>query len=281
MRIPTFAVASLLAVAGTPAFAWNNNAASCEDVNIRFGSSETVRSEETVRIPGSDLSISPGSARNLGVRIVGWSGSGYEVTLCRAAAESEARALNQIHLRQGRGTLSIDGPDGGSWNAYLLVKAPVGARIEAETNNGPLSVADVDGRFTARVKNGPVSVQNVRGDVDVTAANGPISYRGSAGEVRLKASNGPISISLDEAGSFRGSLEAETRNGPLTLKVSPSFGSSVLVETSGRAPFRCPASLCGEAIRTASDSPRRVEVGRGPQNVRLRAHNGPVSIKAD
>jgi hypothetical protein len=250
---------------------------SCADLGINFGSGETFRSEETVRVPGRDLSIKPGDARNLGVQVVGWSGSDYEITVCRAA--SHAALLGGIVLEQGSGTVSLRGPDGDQWTAYLLVKAPAQARLGIETRNGPASVRQVDGQVVVRAANGPVRIEDVRGNVDVEAKNGPIHFQGDSGEVRLISANGPLTIDIGTSFWTGGRMEARSTNGPVSLRLPPGFSSGVVVETRGRSPFRCDAGICANAVETRGQSLRRLRLGGGPEDVHVSTSNGPMTIR--
>jgi hypothetical protein len=249
---------------------------SCSDVDVRFDNGRSFRSEETTRVPGRDLSITPGEARNLGVQVIGWSGSDYEITLCRAAAEPGL--LGAIGLERGSGTVAVKGPENGKWNAYLLVKAPSAARLGIETHNGPTSVRQVDGQLVIRAMNGPIRIEGVRGDVDVEAKNGPIHYRGDSGNVRLISSNGPVTIEIESSVWTGGGLEARSTNGPLSLRVPDGFLSGIAAETKGRTPYRCEADICGTVIETSDRSTRRIALGRGTEEVRISTSNGPLTI---
>jgi hypothetical protein len=71
------------------------------------------------------------------------------------------------------------------------------------------------------------------------AANGPVSLKGSSGDVKIHAVNGPLTIALAGTRWDGKGLEADAKNGPLTLKVPDGFSSGVRVETSSHAPFSC------------------------------------------
>jgi hypothetical protein len=251
---------------------------SCADLGINFGSGDVFRSEETVRVSGRDLSIEPGDARNLGVQVVGWSGSDYEITVCRAAAQ--AALLGGIALDQGSGAISLRGPEGEQWTAYLLVKAPPQARLAIETRNGPASVRQVDGRVVVRAQNGPVRIEGVRGEVDVEAKNGPIHFEGGSGEVRLISANGPLTIDIGTSFWTGGRMEARSTNGPVSLRLPPGFSSGVVVETQGRSPFRCDAGICASAVETRDRSLRRMRLGGSPEDIHVSTSNGPMTIRS-
>jgi hypothetical protein len=71
----------------------------------------------------------------------------------------------------------------------------------------------------------------------------------------------------------------------VSVKVSRGFNSGVLVESSGRGPVSCRAEACAGQMRSNDrdwdddDTPRKFELGRGPQVVKITTVNGPVTIK--
>lgn len=72
-------------------------------------------------------------------------------------------------------------------------------------------------------------------------------------------------------------LDGRTTNGPLTVSVPSGYASGVVVEADGRSPFTC--KVCSDAQRTWNDEGRRVQLGSGPERVRLQTTNGPVTVK--
>lgn len=262
------------------AHGWNNiDAEDCSSRGFQFDGRRGHVSEEsfdapslrTVKVTNAPVSIKGGSART------------YTIKVCKAAAD--AADLKNIHVAVEGGALVSRGPDHDEWNVAYWITAPDGAELDVESRNGPLALRNIDGNFFVRLKNGPLALHHVGGNVDAVTANGPISIDGGSGTMKVKASNGPISVTLDGASWEGGSLDASTSNGPLSVKVSPNFGSGVLVEAHGRGPISCRAEACGGQTRrshrdwTDDDEPRRFEFGRGPQNVRISTVNGPVTIK--
>jgi hypothetical protein len=110
----------------------------------------------------------------------------------------------------------------------------------------------------------------------------------------VQASNGPLSIQLDGNSWLGGTLDASTKNGPLSVKIPRGYNSGVVVESSGRGPLSCRAEGCEQwraATRRAADDDdddygwrdndraRRIELGNGRADVHLSTVNGPVTIK--
>lgn len=253
----------------------------CDQIRVRIGDQPAVTAEEQIDA-ASLRSLKVVSHRNGGVRVTGWTNSGYAITACKAAAN--ATALASLHPSLRGNELTAD-PNDEAGVIYFLVRAPRGAVLDLHATNGEVAVHNVEGSITASTENGPISLKGSSGTINATAQNGPISFGGtSSGTVNLSAQNGPISVKLDGA-TWNGSLDAHTQNGPLSVKVPRDYRSGVIVESDGHSPFACRADACVNRVQTARDddddefSTRRVEFGSGPAVVRLSSHNGPVSVK--
>jgi len=279
-----FALAATLVLAATAAFAhehdhlnlnWSgrNSAEECSERNIRIGDGRTYVKKEI---------INAGNLRSLKVAVtnspvsVEGGGSGYSITVCKAA--EELGDLDRIHVSIDGNELKATGPDDSRWTVLYHIVAPRGADLDLEAQNGPIAVRDLDGTVVARLKNGPLALDNVDGNVDATTTNGPISITGGSGTMKVQASNGPLSVDFEGA-SWNGTLDASTKNGPLSVRVPHGFGG-VVVESRGRGPISCRAEGCDRGWRSDDDGePRRIELGSGPANVHLSTVNGPVTIK--
>lgn len=255
----------------------------CGGNRVRWNDAETFVEKET--IDGSRLGSLKVSVDNAPVAVRGGNARGYAIEVCKAAASREALAKIRVWLDGS--ALRAEGPEGDRWTVFYAVHAPAGADVEVVTKNGPLSVRDFDGSAILRAANGPLSLSNVNGSVDAVTTNGPISIRGGSGQMKVRGSNGPLSIRLSGSSWTGGALDAETKNGPVTLELPRAYGSGVVVESSGRGPIRCHADGCGGVRDLDADGighrpePRRVELGRGAQDVRIATVNGPLTITND
>jgi len=218
------------------------------------------------------------------ISVVGGNGSGYTITVCKSAAMQQDLAAIRVSVEGNE--LKTSGPSGDRWYVSYRIRAPRGASLDLEAENGPIAVRDVDGTVIARAENGPISLQNLSGTVEATTINGPISVDGGSGTMKVRASNGPLDVNLDGNSWVGGSLDAATKNGPLSLEIPRGYNSGVVVESNGRGPLSCRAEGCDRfrATRDArgdddDDEPRTIELGNGPAAVRLSTVNGPVTIK--
>lgn len=254
----------------------------CEQVRMRIGDGETLRSQLVQTVPRSAIStLQVRSSKNGGIHIQGWNRDEYSITACLAAAgdnANEAKALlDQLKLSISDGKVTVEGPSSQDWIAYLIIQAPNGAVLDLNSQNGPIGVSDFSGNIVARNINGPITFHDVSGQVRADVQNGPITVSGSGGDFRLSAQNGPLTIELDGNQWSGGELEGSTRNGPLTLKLPETYMSSVRIDASKHSPVECRAIQCQQAVRTW-DHPSVIQFGEATPVIRLSTINGPVTI---
>jgi len=254
----------------------------CNQIRIRIGDGEQVRSTLSQTVPGAaapTLRVEP--PRNGGVHVQGWNGSEYSITACLAASgETAADAkviLDQLKLSVVDGRVALDGPNQKDWLAYLIIRAPNGVTLDLSGKNGPVSVSDFTGTVQARGANGPITFRNVNGKVDATAQNGPIDVTGSSGDFRLSAQNGPLTLVLDGSSWSGGEIEGHTQNGPLTVRLPDGYQTAIRIDASKHSPVECRAVQCQQAARTW-DRPNVIEFGGGSPIIRLSTINGPVTV---
>jgi hypothetical protein len=256
----------------------------CSEVNMTFGDFEVGRAVQHARVPvtAGPLEIRPDS--NGGARIKRGSGGEFAITACIAAgartqAEAQA-AADRVRIDVSGNRVGLAGSQGRevrSWSVQLIVLAPDGASIDAETTNGPIGVKGLAGTFALRASNGPISLSGIDGDVKARAANGPISIDGGRGTFDIETSNGPIGVRLTGR-RWDGSLTARASNGPLTVSVPPDYQSGVEISSSAHSPWNCRAAACRSGVRDWDDRARMLRLGSEPVTVHLSTVNGPVTI---
>lgn len=249
----------------------------CSDISVRFDGERVPMVSEDVPFNGRSLRLR--NEQHGGIHVTGWKSNGYQIRVCKAVPAGADPS--SIRVTSSGNVVSATGPDEDRWIVYYLVRAPQNAVLDLYSTNGGIGIDGVDGSITARAVNGPVSVKDSSGTIDATTTNGPISFGGNSGTVKLSATNGPVSVKLSGTGWNGGSLDAETKNGPVSLKLPRGYQSGILVEALGHGPITCRAEGCyGRRYRDLDeDTPRRIELGSGPQLIRLATTNGPVSVK--
>ncbi len=254
----------------------------CEQIRIRIGDAEALRSQLTQTVPrGAVSTLQVRASKNGGIHVRGWNRDEYSITACLAVLgdnPNEAKALlDQLRLTVNDGQVTVEGPNPQDWIAYLLIQAPNGAALDLVSGNGPIGVSEFTGKVQARNQNGPISFHEVNGQVRADVQNGPITVAGSGGDFKLTAQNGPLTVVLDGSQWSGGELEGSTQNGPLTLNLPDQYMSSVRVDASKHSPIECKAIQCQQAVRTW-DRPSVIQFGESTPVIRLSTVNGPVTI---
>jgi hypothetical protein len=254
----------------------------CSQMNMMFGDLEVARAEQRVTVPfgAGVLDVQPEA--NGGVRIERGAGRDYSITACIGAGAptlSEAQqAADAVRIVVDGSRVRVENPGRAkNWSVQLVVEAPDGARISAETSNGPIGVTGASGQFTLRASNGPIGLEDVNGEVNARAANGPISVDGSRGSFDVETSNGPISVTL-QGTRWDGRLEARAHNGPLSVRVPDQYQSGVEISSSEHSPWSCRIAACRAGNRDWDDRSRSLRIGPDPVVVKISTVNGPVTI---
>jgi DUF4097 and DUF4098 domain-containing protein YvlB len=257
----------------------------CSQTNMMFGDFEVARAEQRASVPlgAGVLDVQPEA--NGGVRIERGTGRDYSITACigaGAATLAEAqRAADAVRLVVEGSRVRVENPvRAKNWSVQLVVEAPDGARIAAETSNGPIGVTGASGQFNLRASNGPIGLDDVSGDVTARAANGPISVDGSRGNFDVETSNGPISVTL-QGTRWDGHLDARAHNGPLSVRVPDQYQSGVEISSSEHSPWSCRVAACRAGNRDWNDQSRSLRIGPDPVAVRISTVNGPVTIQEE
>ena len=257
-------------------------AADCSRMRMSFGRDEVAYAvqRQVVPVTSGTLELRPGG--NGGVHIERGSGSSYSITACigvGAETREEAQRLaDGVRLVVDGSTVRVEELErirhGG---VQLIVEAPAGARIDAETTNGPIGVDGFDGQLNVRASNGPISLDGVSGVVRGVARNGPISIASSRGNIDVETQNGPITVGLDGA-EWEGELQARAQNGPLTVTVPEGYQSGVEISSSSNSPWNCRIAACRGTSPDSERGERTLRFGAEPVKVRISTVNGPVTI---
>ena len=179
-----------------------------------------------------------------------------------AATASEAREIAQQVRVSTDGTLRASGPamrGRSGWAVSWQLRVPRRTSLQVETQNGPISVADVSGRMQLSAQNGPLSLTRIGGDVHGRTVNGPLSVtlagsRWSGEGLDVATTNGPLVLRVPRG--YSAELEAGTVNGPMSVDLGRT------VSGRGRHSRRLHTTL-----------------GDGGPPVRAVTTNGPVSIR--
>jgi len=196
----------------------------CSALRVTMDDRPAARAEETLSV-GNLRSLTIRAPQNGGIYVSGSTSGGYEVKACKAAAFADD--LNQVRSRVSGNEILTDGPDGGQWLVYYIVRAPRGASLDLDTHNGPITVklrgTSWDGNIEAHTQNGPASLRipaNFRSGVVVESdGHGPVSCRAAACKEARRTWDDEDNRKI-ELGSGPTVVRMSTVNGPVSVRES-------------------------------------------------------------
>jgi DUF4097 and DUF4098 domain-containing protein YvlB len=201
--------------------------------------------------------------QNGSVSVHGWNRSEVLVLAkiqAQAEDESDARDIaSGISVDVSGGRIRADGPSmrrRQNWSVSYEIWAPRQTDLHVSTQNGGVSVDDMDARL------------------ELGAVNGGISLHGVSGDVRGETTNGPVTVELD-GDQWRGpGLDLRTTNGPVTVDIPDGYSARLETGTvNGPMVIDFPVTLQGTIGRRIS-----TQLGRGGATIRAVTTNGPVAI---
>jgi hypothetical protein len=221
----------------------------CEVREKRLGASRTLD------VDGRD---------NGGVSVHGWDRSEVLV-LAKIQADGEdltdaKDVASRIDIHTDDGRVRAEGPSTGrrqSWAVSYEIWAPRQTDLHATTQNGGISVEDLDARL------------------DLSAVNGGIALRGVSGDVRGETTNGPLNVDLDGERWRGAGLDLRTTNGPVNLGIPEGYSARLETGTvNGGMRIDFPVTLQGTIGRRIT-----TQLGDGGPPIRAITTNGPVQIR--
>jgi hypothetical protein len=111
-----------------------------------------------------------------------------------------------------RVTLEVGGSRRGG-DTRFEVTVPYGARINAQTRSGDVSVRGTRGPVEIHTQNGDIDVDEVMTRLDVTCLSGDITARNIGGDVTIYSTNGEVTLS-----DVRGGVDIVTVSGDIDLR---------------------------------------------------------------
>lgn len=204
---------------------------------------------------------------NGSISVEGWEGSEVRVTarvIARNAGSARAAAdlARSVEVRAASGGVEVEGPRGGilnrsSWSVDLRIQVPSGTDLDLRTSNGAIRVTGVGGAVSARTTNGALNLDGVRGSVDA------------------RSTNGAVTVVLAGGGTGSRSVDLQTTNGSIDLRLPASVGARVQARTTnGRISSDFPLEIEGRRQNQATGM-----LGDGSGNVTLRTTNGSIRLR--
>lgn len=225
----------------------------------------------TVEAQLADGALNVDAGRNGGISARGDAAGGVQVRAgvqAHAATEARAREIAAaVRFSASDGRVQADGPrterNEGWWVSYFIT-VPRRADLDLRSVNGPVTIRDVTGRIRA------------------TSTNGPMALDGLGGDVHARTENGPLAVSLSGDRWEGAGLDAETRNGPVSLRVPDGYSAELRTGTvNGPMALGFPMTIAGSPSRPGRigrGGHMQTTLGSGGATVRVVTTNGPVAV---
>jgi len=220
----------------------------------RQGNNDRQRSCEIRETAITASALTVDGHQNGGISIKGGDRSGI---LVRAMVQSEdPSTAAQVIVHTAGGAIQADGPAQGNWSVSYEILVPRNTALTLKTHNGGVAITGVESTVEFHAVNGGISLNNVGGDVHGDTVNGGISVR------------------LAGARWSGQGLDVTTNNGGVSMKVPGQFSALLDVATvNGGMKVSLP-----NAQITRGDHHLSLTLGTGGPLLRIRTHNGGVSI---
>jgi hypothetical protein len=215
-------------------------------------------------LPATDGTIAVDGRVNGGVSVKGWDRS--EILMrarIQTAAPSETEAndlFKQISIETAGSKIFASGPSNRSdhwWTVSYEVFVPRRSNLSLKTNNGGISIADVNGRL------------------EFSALNGGVNLRRVGGSVRGGTTNGGLNVELSGERWDGEALDVKTTNGGVSMFIPENYSAHLETGTvNGHLSIDFPVTVQGNITRELA-----VNLGAGGATIRAMTTNGEVRIR--
>lgn len=203
-------------------------------------------------------------AANGGISVEGWDRDEIRiqarVTVWTRDDEEDALEIMEKVKIETDGTIEARGPKQRrreGWSVSYRIMVPKSSNLELETNNGGISVTDVEGEIVADATNGGMTLTRL------------------AGDVRARTTNGGLDVELSGDRWKGEGLDAITTNGGVSLEIPEDYNAELETGTvNGSVHVEFPITVQGKISK-------RIEatLGDGGAPVRVRTTNGGVHLR--
>jgi putative adhesin len=215
---------------------------------------QTIASRSLLRVDGRE---------NGGIEIIGADRSDILVvskleTRAESAAEAKEMA-DRIRIAIGD-DIRADGPSTrwrSSWSVSYEIYVPRKTNLDLNTNNGGISIENVDGRIEFEANNGGVTLTNL------------------AGAVRGSTMNGGVEVDLTGDKWNGEGLDVRTTNGGVEMSIPSNYSAQLETGTvNGGMEIGFPITVQGRLNRRLT-----TQLGSGGPLVRVTTTNGGVVLR--
>ena len=196
-----------------------------------------------------------------------------EAEACLGAIEIEAAPVTRKIQLVRTNWLRSKRPDWGQRLSYS-VRLPKTMAVQAQTDNGRITVEDTEGPIVLDSGNGALIIRGGAREVRAHSGNGRIVVQTAAPDIDLDTGNGGIQADLSASGPVAGRID--TGNGSVRVSFTPDTFADLTVNTgNGRIRAR---SLNIKDLYTTRNSLRGT-IGEGGGTLRIRTGNGSVTLE--
>jgi DUF4097 and DUF4098 domain-containing protein YvlB len=246
-------------------------------VDVRAGSGDRVEVRGERRSSNS-------AARNLTFEV---RHEGDDVTICSVWRGDSACDDGRHNNRDDRSD------DGNASSGHITVTLPKGARVDANTGNGAISVVDAGGDVTVNTGNGDLRVEGTAGRVHANTGNGAVVITGATGRVHATTGNGRVNVSTST-----GPVDVNTGSGDIDVRLAtlPKDSDMEFRTGNGHVVVTVPASIDADfdastgngsvhsdfdVVVRGSLNPRHIHgtIGHGGGSIHISTGNGSVELR--
>jgi hypothetical protein len=260
-------IATLLALASVCALAQDRGRGSltCRETNNWYGDrlvGNCEIREQTLEASGGTISVD--GRQNGGVSVKGWD---QGQILVRAQIQTGApnageavQLARQVRIETAGNKIFASGPENQKdyhWSVNYEVFVPRRSDLSLETNNGGISISEVNGR------------------IDFSASNGGVVLKKCGGSVHGSTTNGGLVVELAGDHWEGETLDVRTTNGGVSMSVPENYSAHLQTGTvNGSISVDFPVTVQGRITKELA-----VNLGSGGATVRATTTNGGVRIK--
>ena len=215
-------------------------------------------------LAATDSTITVDGRVNGGVSVQGWDRN--EILMrarIQTAGSSEAEAnelARQVTIETAGSKIFASGPPNRTdswWSVSYEIFVPRRSNLSLKTNNGGISITDVNGQL------------------EFSALNGGVNLRRVGGTVRGGTTNGGLNVELSGERWDGEALDVKTTNGGVSMWIPENYSAHLETGTvNGRLSIDFPVTVQGDITRELA-----VNLGSGGATIRAMTTNGGVRIR--
>ena len=208
------------------------------------------RIEKTYEIETNKNLLVDFTSENMGLKVIGWEqeGSEFHVKLDFEKTSDKEIGIDDFiksdyDSKTNKIKIDVFEPEDIKMiNSYLELKVPHITQLNAELENGGISIENLHGVQTVSTENGGIKMDHVNGDIECQAENGAIllqfcngneNITSENGSVKLKNCDGSIKIKSEngvlKSVNCKGTLDYTGENG--MIRITEALFSKVTIQT--------------------------------------------------